>query len=152
MFEGTPPGFSFLLLFFPFFVRALILSPLSRVMGNVYVFSRIKDISSGAFWLCFRELDSLCAFPPPFQIETRTKIVGNNTRVGRRLRGSSAGLQAGRFGESEAIGYKAALGKGLHYRAPDGFPFGRLALASLCEKFRSSNVGPCLVPQIACCG
>ena len=40
--EGTPPGFSFLLLFFPFFVRALILSPLSRVMGNVYVFSRIK--------------------------------------------------------------------------------------------------------------
>merc|ERR1712078_81346 len=45
-------------------VRALILSPLSRVMGNVYVFSRIKDISSGAFWLCFRELDSLCAFPP----------------------------------------------------------------------------------------
>ena len=63
-FEGTPPGFPFLLLFFPFFVRALILSPLSRVMGNVYVFSRIKDISSGAFWLCFRELDSLCAFPP----------------------------------------------------------------------------------------
>jgi len=40
--EGTPPGFSFLLLFFPFFVRALILSPLSRVMGDVYVFSRIK--------------------------------------------------------------------------------------------------------------
>ena len=40
--EGTPPGFSFLILFFPFFVRALILSPLSRVMGNVYVFSRIK--------------------------------------------------------------------------------------------------------------
>ena len=35
-------GFSSLLLFFPFFVRALILSPLSRVMGNVYVFSRIK--------------------------------------------------------------------------------------------------------------
>ena len=51
--EGTPPGFSFLLLFFPFFVRALILSPLSRVMGNVYVFSRIKDISSGAFWFVF---------------------------------------------------------------------------------------------------
>ena len=22
-----------------------------------------SDISSGAFWLCFRELDSLCAFP-----------------------------------------------------------------------------------------
>ena len=40
--EGTPPGFSFLLLFFPFFVRALILGPLLRVMGNVYVFSRIK--------------------------------------------------------------------------------------------------------------
>ena len=38
------------------------LSPLAMVMGNVYVFSRIKDISSGAFWLCFRELDSLCAF------------------------------------------------------------------------------------------
>ena len=61
----TPPGFS-VLLFFLFFVRALILSPLARVMGNVYVFSRIKDISSGAFWLCFRELDSLCAFPPLF--------------------------------------------------------------------------------------
>ena len=47
------------LLFFPFFVRALILSPLLMVMGNVYLFSRIEDISSGAFWLCFRELDSL---------------------------------------------------------------------------------------------
>ena len=46
-FDGTPPGFSFLLLFFPFFVRALILSPLSRVMGNVYVFSRIK-VQSGS--------------------------------------------------------------------------------------------------------
>ena len=44
--EGTPPGFSFLFLFFPFFVRALILSPLSRVMGNVYVFSRIKVVFS----------------------------------------------------------------------------------------------------------
>ena len=52
-FEGTPPGFPFLLLFFPFFVRALILGPLSRVMGNVYVFSRMKATSSGPFWLCF---------------------------------------------------------------------------------------------------
>jgi len=31
---------------------------------------RIKDISSGAFWLCFRELDSLCAFPPLSQSMT----------------------------------------------------------------------------------
>ena len=52
---GTPPGFSFLCLFFPLFVRALILSPLARVMGNVYVFSRIKATSSGAFWLCFQD-------------------------------------------------------------------------------------------------
>ena len=27
-------------------------------------FRTSRDISSGAFWLCFRELDSLCAFPP----------------------------------------------------------------------------------------
>ena len=61
--EGTPPGFSFLLLFFPFFVRALILSPLSRVMGNVYVFSRIKVTSSGAFWLCFSTFDCQALSP-----------------------------------------------------------------------------------------
>ena len=57
----TPPGFS-VLLFFLFFVRALILSPLARVIGNVYVFSRIKVTSSGAFWLCFSTFDCR-AFP-----------------------------------------------------------------------------------------
>ena len=61
--EGTPPGFSFLLPFFLFFVRALILSPLSRVMGNVYVFSLIKITSSGTFLLCFLIFDGR-AYPP----------------------------------------------------------------------------------------
>ena len=33
--------------------QSVILNPLARVMGNVYVFSRIKVTSSGAFGLCF---------------------------------------------------------------------------------------------------
>ena len=92
--EGTPPGFSFLLLFFPFFVRALILSPLSRVMGNVYVFSRIKGLSplarvmgnvhvfsrikatfSGAFRLfVFRLKASLHISSPPFRGEGKQLV------------------------------------------------------------------------------
>ena len=53
------------LLFFPFFVRALILSRLTRVMGNVYVFSRIKTAFSGALWLRFRDGVVELPAPPP---------------------------------------------------------------------------------------
>ena len=36
-----------------------------RMLVQKRVFSHFQsDISPGAFWLCFRELDSLCAFPP----------------------------------------------------------------------------------------
>ena len=63
-FDGTP-GFSFLFLFFLFFVRALILSRLTRVMGNVYVFSRIKAALSGALWLRFRDGVVELPAPPP---------------------------------------------------------------------------------------
>ena len=48
----TPPGFS-VLLFILFFVRALILSPLLRVMGNVYLFSRIKGHILGCLLVVF---------------------------------------------------------------------------------------------------
>ena len=51
------------------------------------VFSWIKDISSGAFWLCFRELDSLCAFPPKIcrsggALHTTRRQNGEKTRRG----------------------------------------------------------------------
>lgn len=49
--------------------NALFLS--TEVAGaKARVFALPVGISSCAFWLCFRELDSLCAFPPLSQSMT----------------------------------------------------------------------------------